>query len=398
MSDDKYQLLIISEPVEAEEMKLRLAERDFNAVTSVDYPNALPVICSTSPDLILLTNNSGPSLSLIGEIRAQLPLVPIVMVATDIAKESMGEHLEAGASDYIYYAGAEKELLAHVVMHNLESCTNAAAARASAESISMFQQLERDQRSGFRVQQAMLPDTPTSIRGITFTHQIYPALIMSGDFIDYFELFDGRVAFCIADVSGHGVSGAFITVLLKSLLRRLPEEFRRLLSSAEILSWINSELLAWKLEQHVTMFFGIIDEENNSLEYSNAAHFPGTVLCFDKCANFLEIGGQPLGLYKEPVYRAHHVKLPENYSIAMFSDGVFEILPQETLEGKEAYLLSAVKSRHLGQNTGVMKSEVKGEIKGGMLDGLVEDFGVLSASTIPDDIAVFTVASAGRVG
>jgi hypothetical protein len=41
---------------------------------------------------------------------------------------------------------------------------------------------------------------------------------------------------------------------------------------------------------------------------------------------------------------------------------------------------------------------MKGEMKGGMLDGLVEDFGVLSASTIPDDIAVFTVASAGRVG
>ena len=142
------------------------------------------------------------------------------------------------------------------------------------------------------------------------------------------------------------------------------------------------------------MFFGIIDQENNSLEYSNAAHFPGSVLCFDTCANFLEIGGQPLGLYKEPVYRAHHVKLPENYSIAMFSDGVFEILPQETLEGKEAYLLSAVKSRHLGQDTGVME----GEIKGGMLNGLVEDFGVLSASTIPDDIAVFTVASVGRVG
>lgn len=393
MSDDNDQLLIISEAVEVEEMKLRLAEGGFNAVKSVDYPNALPVICAAPPDLILLSNNSGKSLPLIGEIRTHLPLVPIVMLATNIARDSMSEHLEAGASDYIYYAGVEKELLVHVVVHNLECCTNAASAKASAESISMFQQLERDQRSGFRVQQAMLPDTPTSIRGIAFTHQLYPALIMSGDFIDYFELFDGRVAFCIADVSGHGVSGAFITVLLKSLSRRLAEESRRFLSSAEILSWINSELLAWKLEQHVTMFFGIIDQENNSLEYSNAAHFPGVVLCFDTCANFLEIGGQPLGLYKEPLYSAHQVKLPENYSIAMFSDGVFEILPQETLEEKEAYLLSAVKSRHLGEDQTFMK----GVMKAGMVDGLVEDFGVHSASTIPDDIAVFTVASAGRV-
>lgn len=387
MSDDKHQLLIISGSAEAEEMRLRLAEGGLNAVTIVDYPNALPVIRSALPDLILLTNEPGhSSLSLIDKIHRQFPLVTIVMVATNIAEEAMGEHLQAGASDYIYYVGAEKELLAHVVMHNLECRINAAAAAASEESTSMFRRLERDQRSGFRVQQAMLPDSPTSIRGITFNHQLYPSLIMSGDFIDYFELFDGRIAFYIADVSGHGASSAFITLLLKSLSRRLLDEFRRFLSTAEILSWINSELMQWKLEQHVTMFFGIIDQENSSLEYSNAAHFPGTILCFDQGANFLEIGGQPLGLYREPLYRVHHVDLPENYSIVMFSDGVFEILPQRTLEAKEEHLLSVVKCQQPGEDLS------------GMVDGLVDDLGVLSASAIPDDIAVFTVASSGRPG
>ena len=387
MSDDRHQLLIISGSAEAEEMRLRLAEGGLNAVTIVDYPNALPVIRSDLPDLILLTNESGhSSLSLIDKIHREFPLVTIVMVATNIVEEAMGEHLQAGASDYIYYVGVEKELLAHVVMHNLECRTNAAAAAASEESTSMFRRLERDQRSGFRVQQAMLPDSPTSIRGITFNHQLYPSLIMSGDFIDYFELFDGRVAFYIADVSGHGASSAFITVLLKSLSRRLLDEFRRFLSTAEILSWINSELMQWKLEQHVTMFFGIIDQENSSLEYSNAAHFPGAILCFDQGANFLEIGGQPLGLYKEPLYQVHHVDLPENYSIVMFSDGVFEILPQRTLEAKEEHLLSVVKCQQHGKDLSRM------------VDGLVADLGVLSASAIPDDIAVFTVASSGRPG
>ena len=387
MSDDKHQLLIISESAETEEMRLRLAEGGFNAVTIVDYPNALPFIRSNLPDLILLSHEPGhSSLSLVDKIHRQFPLVTIVMVATNIAEEAMGGHLQAGASDYIYYVGAEKELLVHVVMHNLECHINAAAAAASEETTSMFQRLERDQRSGYRVQQALLPNSPTSIRGITFNHQLYPSLIMSGDFIDYFELVDGKIAFYIADVSGHGASSAFITVLLKSLSRRLLDEFGRYLSTAEILSWINAELMQWKLEQHVTMFFGIIDEENNSLEYSNAAHFPGTILCFDQGANFLEIGGQPLGLYREPLYQVHHVDLPENYSIVMFSDGVFEILPQRTLEAKEEHLLSVVKCQQSGENLA------------GMVNGLVDDLGVLSASAIPDDIAVFTVASSGRPG
>ena len=387
MSNDKHQLLIISGASATEEMRLRLAEGGLNAVTIVDYRNALPVIRAILPDLILLANDPGhSSLSLIHEIHRQFPLVTIVMVATNIAEEAMGEYLQAGASDYIYYVGAEKELLVHVVMHNLECRINAAAAAASEEFSAMFQRLERDQRSGFRVQQTMLPNSPTSIRGITFNHQLYPSLIMSGDFIDYFELLDGRVAFYIADVSGHGASSAFITVLLKSLSRRLLDEVRRSLSTAEILNWINSELMQWKLEQHVTMFFGIIDQENSSLEYSNAAHFPGTILCFGQAASFLEIGGQPLGLFRDPLYRVHHVDLPESYSIVMFSDGVFEILPQRTLEAKEEHLLSAVKCQQPGEDMG------------GMLEGLVDHLGVLSASAIPDDIAVFTVASSGRSG
>ena len=98
MSDDKDQLLIISGSTEAEEMKLRLAESDFNAVTIVNYSNALPVIRSVLPDLILLAKQSGhSSLSLINKIHRQFPLVPIVMVATNIEEEAMREHLEAGA-------------------------------------------------------------------------------------------------------------------------------------------------------------------------------------------------------------------------------------------------------------------------------------------------------------
>ena len=131
MGDYKYQLLIISGSAEAEEMKLRLAERGLNAVTIADYPNALPVIRSALPDLILFTREPEHSaLPLVKKIRRQFPLVAIVMVATNIADEAIGEYLEAGAADYIYYVGAEKELLAHVVMHNLKCCANAAAAAA----------------------------------------------------------------------------------------------------------------------------------------------------------------------------------------------------------------------------------------------------------------------------
>ncbi len=361
-------------------MQHRLAENGYENTHLADYADAVSSVRALVPDLVLLAKQPGlSSLSLINKLQRQFPMVPIIMVATDVHEEAMREHLEAGCVDYIYYVGAEKELLSYVVKHNLDHGVTVSALQASEESLSVFKQLERDQQSGFRVQQAMMPESPSSIRGLTFNHQLYPSLIMSGDFIDYFELFDGRVAFYIADVSGHGASSAFITVLLKSLSRRLLDDFRRFYSTAEILSWVNSELLQWKLEQHVTMFFGIIDQENGSLEYSNAAHFPGTILCHTQGAKFLEIGGKPLGLFAEPTFESHTEPLPNDYSIVMFSDGVFEIMPETTLEAKEAQLLSVVKSHQQEQD----------------LEAMIDDLGVLSARNIPDDIAVFTVANSG---
>lgn len=60
----------------------------------------------------------------------------------------------------------------------------------------------------------------------------------------------------------------------------------------------------------------------------------------------------------------------------MFSDGVFEVLPEASLEAKEERLLHLVRSN----------SERE-------LDALIDGLGILEGPAIPDDIAVFRVAS-----
>ena len=177
-------------------------------------------------------------------------------------------------------------------------------------------------------------------------------------------------------MSGHGASSAFVTVLLKSLSRRLQSEFEEFgfVKPGEVLVWLNHELLQCDLEQHVTMFLGIIDRESNQLEYSNAAQFPAAILSSDDSAQFLEIGGLPLGLYQSPEYDSRAVRLPSQFSIVMFSDGVFEIMPQQTLKAKEEHLLSVVRCG---------KRDV---------EALAEQLGIESTRSVPDDIAVFTVA------
>ena len=235
--------------------------------------------------------------------------------------------------------------------------------------------LQRDQESGFRVQRAMMPESPAALGGLTFTHRLFPSMIMSGDFIDHFALPDGRVVFYMADVAGHGASSAFVTVLLKSLARRLAEKFGGFAGPGEALRWLNAELLEWRLPQHLTLFFGVIDPKKNVLDYCNAGHFPGTMLCHESEARFLETGGKPLGLDAQAEFHSHATALPERYALVVISDGVFEVMPEASLAGKEARLLALAGAY------------------GGDLDALVAQLGVHQAQRIPDDIAALAVTS-----
>ena len=224
-----------------------------------------------------------------------------------------------------------------------------------------------------------MPQTPYTVGRITFAHYLQPSLILSGDFVDYFELQDGRLLFFLADVSGHGASSAFVTVLLKSLSRRLLREFDSLgfTGTASMLDWFNRELLACELEQHSTMFLGLFDRDCESLQYSNAAHFPATILSSAESTDYLEIGGLPLGLYKGASYTESTALLPDQCSLVLFSDGVFEIMSEQTLKLKEEALLALVRcgSRDI--------------------DALIETLGLEDVKNAPDDIALFTVAKAG---
>ena len=223
----------------------------------------------------------------------------------------------------------------------------------------------------------MLPD-PLDYESIHREHLIYPSLMLSGDFLDYFELGDNQLAFYIADVSGHGASSAFVTVLLKNLTYRLRRNRQRgssddLMHPAQVLDRINSELLASELEKHLTMFYGVIDTRTLEMRYSVGGHFPMPVLLDDEGGRYLEGRGMPVGLFREAQYQEYSATLKADFALLMFSDGILEIMKESTLNDKEALLLDvAVRSR-------------------GDLSVLTSELGAGTTDDLPDDIALMAV-------
>ncbi|MDG2072913.1 MAG: fused response regulator/phosphatase [Pseudomonadales bacterium] len=359
----------------------RLKDDGYNLHQVAVEADSLSHIRHTNPDLVLISD-SNPENGLLGfikEIRAIRLQLPIVLLLNADELSSVVPCMEQGATDFALF-GAE-DLLLHVIKRNLRYAgVDRRVNREALVADNMEEKLNlliHDQQAGFRVQSNLMPYAPSCIGGVRFDHKIFPSLIMSGDFIDYFPIPDNRILFYLADVSGHGASSGFVTVLLRSLSRRLEEQFVELglTSTGEILSWMSDELLRCDLEHHVTMFLGVIDATESELEYSNAAHFPASILSGQTSTDYLEIGGRPLGLFRDARYETHRVKLPKTYTLVMFSDGVFEIMPQETLRDKEEYLLSLVKcgTRSVG--------------------ALADHLNMVQAKK--DDIAVLTVAGAG---
>ncbi len=249
--------------------------------------------------------------------------------------------------------------------------------------------LEQDQRAGLQLQLKMFPQEPLIVGDYRVDYKLIPSLYLSGDFLEYSEYGDHFIGFYLADVSGHGSSSAFVTALLHHLSvtmsRRHEKNANLNAPPSEILSYFNRELLAVGMEKYVTMFLGIINTQAGELTYSVAGHLPMPILCSAKNNNhnddvrYLEGTGMPLGIISEVEYYNYNIKLPESFSLCLFSDGILEILPVNGLLQQEDCLLNLVREG----NTTLEKMS-----KALHLDTLKE---------VPDDIAIMTISKNGSL-
>ncbi|HAD08917.1 MAG TPA: fused response regulator/phosphatase [Porticoccaceae bacterium] len=220
-----------------------------------------------------------------------------------------------------------------------------AANRELRESLSI---LKMDQLAGREVQLSVLPRQALVYGDYEVVHKIVPSLYLSGDFVGYSVLLDRFLIFYMADVSGHGASSAFVTVILSFMVRQISRRHTQevdidaLTRAPEgLLEHINRQLLAMNVDKHLTMFVGAIDTERDVLRYATAAQQPMPVLVSESGAVFIEGKGKPLGLFERGEWAVNEVVLPREFSLSIASDGLLECLPGETLREQEQALLEA---------------------------------------------------------
>lgn len=230
-------LIIDDDDVVRASLAAYLEDSSFSVLQANNGLQGLQVFEQQQPDLVIcdLRMPQVGGLDLIRQVTELSPDIPVIVLSGAGVMNDAVEALRLGAADYLIKPLEDLAVLEHSVRRALDRSRLLLENRryrekletANRELEASLHLLQEDQTAGRQVQMNMLPQNPWSTDGFSFEHQIIPSLYLSGDFVDYFRVDEHRVAFYLADVSGHGASSAFVTVLLKFMTTRLMFESRR---------------------------------------------------------------------------------------------------------------------------------------------------------------------------
>ncbi len=197
-----------------------------------------------------------------------------------------------------------------------------------------------------QVQLELLPASDPKLPGFDISAYNFPTEEVSGDYYDWVRIHDDQIGIVIADVAGKGVPAALLMAFLRASLRAATH-----IGYAPDISMAKVSYLLWESierNQFVTAFYGILDATNRTLAYANAGHNPPLLLDANGNARFLELGGLPLGMFRDTRYYQYYLTLEPGQLLLLYTDGVTEAFnSQEEEFGRERLVRSVKAARSL---------------------------------------------------
>ncbi len=242
----------------------------------------------------------------------------------------------------------------------------------SLRQIAMKKELEL----ASRMQSMLIPkniDLPKNDK-IWITAFYHPHFDVGGDYYDVINLSENEIGFCIADVSGKGISAALLMSNFQANLRAL---FNSDMPLATLVEKLNDRVMnSANGEKFITLFVGKYNYSTKELEYINAGHnHPIFYETVSKNLLFLKEGCVGMGMLEEiPVIRKGLLKIKETTKLLCYTDGLVELM-----DDKEVEFGTNVIEQHISNKLNIKES----------IDSIIDDQHILSGNkAIFDDITM----------
>ncbi len=390
MAAQRKILTIDDEPMVRDLIASILESLGYEVIQAENGLTGIEICRREHPDLVLsdLRMPGIDGLEVLATVTKDFPETPIIVVTGMGIVTDAIEAVKLGAWDYITKPFQDISVIKHSVERAMERgrlLRENRQHREHLESVNRqltesLQKLQEDEAAARKMQIHLLPDNHQTRQNYHFSWALYPSLYLSGDFVDYFTLDADHYGFYIADVSGHGVSSALVTILLRSHMHRYVEKYIKNRDHADILKpdatlkHLNHVLLKENLEKYLTILYGILNMKDNTLLYCNGGQFPYPILSGNGQARYIQTSGMPVGLFEDTDYESQCIELPDRFELLLFSDGLLEILPHKSLKEKLDYLPTLAAGENLN------------------IEDLTKRLMPESVDNLPDDITILLIS------
>jgi len=196
------------------------------------------------------------------------------------------------------------------------------------------------------VQQSLLPKNDPALRGFDISGSSVYCHETGGDYYDFINIDQDRLAVVVGDVSGHGVESALLMATARALIMMrasMPGP------AASVINDVNKQLSldTYDTANFMTLFYCELTASNHEVSWIRAGHDPA--LIYDPNTDeFDELKGQgsALGVDIAFEYNSFNRRLEPGQVILIGTDGIWEMHNQAgEMFGKEA-LMEIIRNNH----------------------------------------------------
>jgi hypothetical protein len=248
---------------------------------------------------------------------------------------SMGDSTEAISIDQLwtrlsvnlaYRKGNSSFPAQPAVQHRQDStiCKNKLAEQLAMTKV-LADNLTEQLRLAGLVQQDFLPAKLPNTDEVQWATIFMPAEWVSGDIYDIVRIDEQHIGFYVADIVGHGMPAALLTIFLKQALvmRETIENNYHIFSPAEVMKNLNLRMTAQKLSgyQFATCCYCLLNTKTLQLTYARAGHPYPIIIRPGREPEQLQIRGSLLGIFEQAEYIQGTLQLQPGDKLLLFSDG-----------------------------------------------------------------------------
>jgi phosphoserine phosphatase RsbU/P len=267
---------------------------------------------------------------LMAQLKALIPGLDVILMTGSV--DDLDEKLVRAIRSAAFYF-IQKPFDREVLRTLVERCIELRWRREDHRQT--LKRLETEMAEARAFQQSLLPERERTVNGVSVCCRYTPCSALGGDLYDYAKAPAGQTALLIADVSGHGVSAAMLTGIVKSGFHASHVDG---FDPVSVVQRVSMGLAAFSPDRFVTLIAAVISPDKCHVRYVNAGHPPILLWGRTREPQWLPSTG-PL---VSPVLMGatwDELVVPMNLGdhVLLYTDGVWETLADEDGRAEERF-------------------------------------------------------------